>query len=198
MTGIVKIKEKILKDADDRVNEILEKAKVQNREILDRASEKAAAKAQEIAQKTAHEANDKKRIIHSIAELEMRKDMLTAKQEMIEKVFDTVLERLNQMDSSRYEQVLFNMLVAAVETGEEELLLSEEGKKKLSPDFMNKLNSSLEVLGKKGKVVLSGETRNIAGGFVLRSEGAEINNSFEAIVKLYRDDIEPKVAEMLF
>lgn len=198
MTGVVKIKEKILQDAEQRANEILEKARIQAKDIVLKAKDSAALKVQDVAQKTAHETNEKKRIIHSIVELEMRKDMLAAKQEMIEKVFDTVLDRLNHMESSRYEKVLFDMLVAAVETGEEEVLLSEEGKKKLSPDFMNKLNSSLEVLGKKGKVTLSGETRNIAGGFVLKSEGVEINNSFEAIVKLYRDDVEPKVAEMLF
>jgi len=76
--------------------------------------------------------------------------------------------------------------------------MSGAGKSKLSADFISKLNKALAAAGKKGNVKLSDETRDISGGFILKSQGVEINNSFEAIIRLFRDEIEPKVAEIFF
>lgn len=198
MAGVEKIKEKILQDAEIKKNEILEKARLQAKEVLEKANQKAAMRATEISQKSTHEIGEKKRIINSIVELEMRKDILSAKQQSIDEVFDKAHERMSNLDNDKYEQVIFDMLMASVESGDEEVVMSESGKKKLSADFMSKANKALEAAGKKGKLKISDETRNISGGFILMGKGIEINNSFEAVIKLYRDEIEPKVAEIFF
>lgn len=198
MAGVEKIKEKILQDAENKANEILEKARLQAKEIVENGKQKAARKGREISQKALHDANEKKRIINSIVELEMRKDVLAAKQEVIDNVFNVVLQRMNNMEKGRYERVVLNMLLEAAETGDEEIVLSQTAKEKLSPDFITKVNSSLEAAGKNGNIKVSEEVRNISGGFVLKSQGIEINNSFEAIIRQHRDEIEPKVAGILF
>lgn len=198
MAGVEKIKEKIMQDAETKANEILEKARLQASETVERAKQKAEARARELSQKFAHDISEKKRIINSIVELEMRKDILAAKQQSIDEVFDKVLEKMNNLEDSKYEQVLLNMLKTSVETGDEEIVMSESRKSKLSADFLAKLNKALEAAGKKGNVRLSDETRNISGGFILKSRGVEINNSFEAVIRLYRDEIVPKVAEIFF
>lgn len=198
MAGVEKIKEKILQDAEVKTNEILENARLQAKTILEKANQKAAQRVKEISQKSAYDVSEKKRIINSIVELEMRKDVLAAKQQSIDEVFDKVLERMNNLDDSKYEQVIFDMLVASVESGEEEVVMSESRRNKLSADFIGKVNKALEAAGKKGKIKISDETRNISGGFILKSQGVEINSSFEAVVRLYRDEIEPKVAEIFF
>jgi V/A-type H+-transporting ATPase subunit E len=94
--------------------------------------------------------------------------------------------------------MIFNMLMSSVETGEEEVILSEGSTRKLSDGFISKVNDALAAAGKKGSIRISDETRNISGGFILKSQGVEINNSFEAVIRLYRDEIEPKVAEIFF
>lgn len=198
MAGVEKIKEKIRQDAENRANEILEKARLQAKEIVEKAGLKASQRAEEISNKTAHDVSEKKRIINSIVELEMRKDVLAAKQESIESVFAAVLERMNNMESSKYRQVVYNLLLEAAETGEEEVILSEGAKNKLPSDFMDKVNDALKAAGKKGKLRLSDEKREISGGFILKSQGIEINNSFEAVLRQYRDEIEPQVAAILF
>ena len=90
------------------------------------------------------------------------------------------------------------MLVSSIETGDEEVLLSDSGKSKISGDFIEVVNRALVQAGKKGNVKLSDAAANIKGGFILKSQGTEINNSFEALLRMYRDDIEPKVAQILF
>jgi V/A-type H+-transporting ATPase subunit E len=198
MAGVEKIKEKILQDAEAKANEIMENARLQASQIIEKANQKAAQRVKEISQKSAYDVNEKKRIINSIVELEMRKDVLAAKQQSIDEVFEKVLERMNSLDNKKYEQVIFDMLMASVETGDEEVVMSESRKGKLSTDFMEKVNKALEAAGKKGKIKLSDETRNISGGFILKSQGVEVNNSFEAVIRLFRDEIEPKVAEIFF
>ncbi len=198
MAGVEKIKEKILQDADIKVNEILEKARLQANEIKEKANQKAAQRVKELSQKSVYDINEKKRIINSMVELEMRKDILASKQQSIEDVFAKALERMNNLDSAKYEQVVFDMLMASVENGDETLIMSENGKSRLSADFLDKVNKALQAAGKKGNIKISDETRNISGGFILVGQGVEVNNSFEAVIRLYRDEIEPKVAEIFF
>jgi V/A-type H+-transporting ATPase subunit E len=50
----------------------------------------------------------------------------------------------------------------------------------------------------KGNLRLAGETRDIQGGFIIRSGDIEINNSLEAIVKMRRDKLEAEVVKTLF
>jgi V/A-type H+-transporting ATPase subunit E len=198
MAGVENIKGKILQDAESKAKEILDKARLQAKEVIEKANQKAASRAKEISQKSVYDINEKKRIINSNVELEMRKDILSAKQQSIEEAFDKALERMNNLEDSKYEQVIYDMLMASVESGEEELVMSESRKSKLSGDFVSKVNKALEAVGKKGNIKLSDETRNISGGFILKSQGVEINNSFESVIRLYRDEIEPKVAEIFF
>jgi len=91
MAGVENIKGKILQDAELKAKEILDKARLQAKEIIEKANQKAASRAKEISQKSVYDINEKKRIINSNVELEMRKDILSAKQQSIEEVFDKAL-----------------------------------------------------------------------------------------------------------
>ncbi|MFZ5354732.1 MAG: V-type ATP synthase subunit E [Bacillota bacterium] len=198
MAGVEKIKEKIIKDSEDKAAEIIANAKAQAEDILKKAQSEAAHKADELVKKAEHEINEKKRIVNSMAELEIRNELLKTKQELIEKVFVSALDKLSSMDINEYKSLMKQMMVKAVETGEEEVILSEKDRKTLSESFVSEVNAMLSANGKLGALKLSNDTANIRGGFLLRSKGMEINNSFEALIKMHRDEIEPKVAELLF
>lgn len=198
MTGVEKIKEKILQDSEAKASSIIVDAKKQVEQIIEEANAKAAKKAEEIHKKASMDAADRLRINNSMLELEMRKEILSTKQQIIEEVFQKSLESLSQMNDSEYEAMLQKLIVDAVETGEEEILLSKQDKARLSADFSNKVNQTLNQIGKKGNLKFSDESRAIIGGFVLKTKGVEVNYSFEALLRMYRDEIEPEVAAILF
>lgn len=198
MAGVEKIKEKILQDSEAKANAIIADAKKQAQEIIDKANVKAAKKAEDIKKKASSDAADKLRISNSMLELEMRKDILSTKQQLIEETFEKALESLSHMNDGEYEAMLQSLVIKAVETGEEEILLSKQDKNRLSADFSNKINQNLAQIGKKGNLKFSDEARNIIGGFVLKSGGVEMNYSFEALLRMNRDEIEPEVAAILF
>lgn len=198
MAGVEKIKEKILQDCESTVSSILEAAKKQAEAVINKAQLQADEKAELIGKKAINDSFEKVRIANSMAELEMRKSKLLTKQNIIDEVFGKVLDRLSSLDGAEYENVIFSMLLSAIETGDEEVVLSGNRKSKMSEGFINNVNQSLISAGKTGNVRLSEKTANIAGGFILINKGVEVNNSFEALIRLYRDEIEPKVAQMLF
>jgi V/A-type H+/Na+-transporting ATPase subunit E len=198
MTGIDRIKEQILQDSQAKANSILDDAKKQATELIEKANTDASRKSEEIQKKASADASEKLRISRSMLELEMRKDILSTKQQLIEEVFQKALDSLSKMENNEYEAILYKLIVDAVETGEEEILLSKHDKNRLPGDFGNKLNQVLVQAGKKGNLKLSDEARDIMGGFVLKTKGVEINYSFEALLRMDRDEIEPEVAAILF
>jgi V/A-type H+-transporting ATPase subunit E len=198
MAGVERIKEQILQDSESKVNIILEEGKKQAEAIINKAQLQANEKAESIRKKAINDSLEKVKIANSMAELEMRKSKLLTKQNIINEVFSKVLDRLSSLDGEEYEKLILSMLLSAIETGDEEVVLSSNRKSKMSEGFIKNLNQSLVSVGKKGNVKLSDKTADIIGGFILMSQGVEINNSFEALIRLNRDEIEPKVAQILF
>ncbi len=198
MAGIENIKERIIADADSKAAEILKAAKEKADEIIAKANEKALKKSKEIEQKSQYEANERKRIIHSMVELGIRKDILSAKQEVLCQVFEEAQNKINALTGEEYEKILISMLLETIESGNKEIVISKNDINRISPDFMDKIKKAFKEKGKTADIKLSMEDVSFGGGFIIRGKGIEINNSFEAILNMKRDEIEPKVAELLF
>ncbi len=45
---------------------------------------------------------------------------------------------------------------------------------------------------------LSDEDRGIQGGFIVKVDGVEINNSFETLLRMEREKVESEIADILF
>jgi V/A-type H+-transporting ATPase subunit E len=141
---------------------------------------------------------DKKDRMVSRAKLDARNDMLSAKQETIEKVLNLTVDRITQMNDSEYGEFIEKLLLNSVETGEEEIIFSERDKSRIQPSLITIVNSKLNSQGKKGMVKISSETRNIRTGFVLKRGGLEINCSIESQIRILRDSLEGEIANLLF
>ena len=50
----------------------------------------------------------------------------------------------------------------------------------------------------KGKLTVAKETRNIAGGFILKDNNVEVNCTFDTLVRLQRAETAGAVAKKLF
>ncbi len=198
MTGIENIKGRILADAEKKASEIIKEAEKKAEVIVDKAKNKAFDKAKEIEQKSQYEANERKRIIHSMVELGIRKDILSAKQEVLCKVFDEVQNRINTIPKDEYEKILISMLLETIESGNEEIVMSKNDSGRISPDFTQRVKEEFKKAGRSVDIKLTIEDVDFGGGFIIKGKGIEINNSFNAILKMKRDEIEPIVAELLF
>jgi V/A-type H+/Na+-transporting ATPase subunit E len=198
MSEAEKLKEKIIAAAGEQAERVLQEARKRSAEITARGEAEAGARLDALLADAHKQAAERKRRALTIAELDARKQILAAKEELIEDTFTQALARLQEMGREASQQLLFPMILAAVQHGDEEIIVSQGQQHYFDASFLDKINKTLQQQGKKGELTLDAETRPLKGGFVLRAGDVEINNSFYSLLRMQRDSLEPAVAGMLF
>ncbi|MFO7951305.1 MAG: V-type ATP synthase subunit E family protein [Bacillota bacterium] len=196
--GADRIVQRVLDDAQANADAIKEEANKKGKSAEDEARKKAERRKEHILEQARKTADEQKGRIIGVAQLESRKDLLAAKQEMISEAFQKALDDLVNLDDQDYLAIIHDLLINMTETGSETVIFSERDQKRISEDFWQQVNKDLVSKGEKGELKLSEETRDIKGGFILQSGGVEMNCSFEALLEMKRDELEPEIAGLLF
>lgn len=197
MTGIEKICEKILEDAKDRIDKTITTANKKASEIINSAKEEAEQRKKEILEQAQTEAEALKKRKIAGAQLENRKMWLKVKQDIIEDVLTMAIKKLKEFPNEEYEKILIEMIKSSANTGEEVILISEYDSKRVSEDFVSKINSELKAKGLNGNTSLNISNNIENGGFILKQGDIEINNSFDTILKFKRDELEEEIVKEL-
>ena len=196
MSGADKIIEKILDDARKVSGETIDKARANAEALVNKAVADAEKVAAAQIEKSEKEAKDVKLRMMSVAELDGRKHILFCKQQVIEEAFEAAKQTLSSLETEPYRALIKELILENAQGGDE-ILCAEKDAAVFSDDFLTAVNEALAEAG-KGGVRVSDERENISGGFVLRSETMERNCSFEAILRMVREEAEPRVAAILF
>ena len=193
-----KLIERILGDARREAQEIEEEAAGRAEEI-DAEAEREAQRAYERKVESArHAAEDEKKQRVTMASLDARKAVLAEKQVLIEEVTGRALEKIADLPEEQYAEMMVRRLLDVVGEQDGELIVSPADRDRVGPDIVARVNSALERSSKKGRVTLSSETRDIAGGFIFRFGGVEVNSSLESEVGSRKEELELKIVEILF
>jgi len=196
--GAEKIIARILEDARLKASNNIKEAEKQASDIINAAKEEAEKKRTVIIENALKNADEMEKRAISVAELEARKIKLKAKQEIITSVFETAITALHSLPAETYAKILCNMIISSVAKGNEEVVLSIRDKERLGKEFIDDINRKLAEKGLKGDLRLSEQTANINGGFILKSGEIEINNSFDALIRMKRNELEPEIIKILF
>ena len=140
----------------------------------------------------AGEAPEVARRAQIIANLDVKKIQLGAKQELIGNAFKGALKIMSAMPEDKYLAFVEKLLDSAVSSGDEELLVSA-GEKYITEAFIAKYNA-----GKGKNLSLSAEKVDIEGGFILRSGKVRVNCSFAKLVDWMKEELQPEVVKQLF
>lgn len=195
MSNINNLTSKIIKDAEDKKETILQEAEKEKNKILGKKQEEANIAEKTILEKAEREAVSRKERIISSAQLQARNEKLQAKQEIISEVFTTSIEALCNLPENNFKGFIKTSILNINIAGNQKLILNDAGRKIVDEALLSEINKEL---GSKANITLSEETRNFKGGFILEKEGIEINNTFEALVNSLRDDLSQEVAKVLF
>lgn len=196
MTGLEKIlyqieeeakssAEKIIEEANKEAAAVLAKADATCQEMQAAAEAKAAASAEDILKKS-----------RSAAAMQRKKDLLTAKQQVIGEVIGKAQQSLYAMDDAAYFALIEKMLDKFVlaETGE--IRFNEKDQKRMPAGFDKKVAAIAQKKG--GALTVSAETCEIDGGFLLVYGGIEENCSFAAMFAAEKESLQDKVHTLLF
>jgi V/A-type H+-transporting ATPase subunit E len=174
--------EKIIKEAEDRVKEMKKQAAKSAEEITKTRLQKAETEAKEAAARKL-----------SMEELELKKQILKAKQGFIDQAFEKALSRLKGLPEETFADMIVSVLKDIRVTGEEEIVVSQRDREMFEKGLLKKINDRLGL-----EIKLSEETRSMQGGFIVKTRGVEINNSFETLLRMERERIETEIADILF
>ena len=198
MTGTEKIKTKIIEDANVKALHIEEQANQEARDIMDIALRSAEQKKAELLKKADAEGAEAYRRLIAVAGLDGRKEILRAKQDMIETTFKAAMEKVSQLPDQEYQKLLEEMVISTDTKGSWEILLSEKDLHRMDSLFISNINKRLISAGIVGDLTLSKDAIQTTGGFVLRCGDVEINNTFEILFGMLRPELENDVVKILF
>lgn len=197
MTGIDSLKERLLNEDRKKASEIELEAKKKAEEIISSANIKAQQILEDIKQKSEKDGKDKRDRLIARAELDSRNTILQAKQEAIDFILKTTLDRLNSMSKEEYSDLIKRMILNNVHIGDEEVVLSIKDKDRITIDI-DEINKELVTKGKRGLLRINPDYSNIPSGFILRKSGLEINCTFESLIRGLRDELEADIASVVF
>jgi V/A-type H+-transporting ATPase subunit E len=191
--ALADIKEKILAEAKKEKETLLGTAKKEEDQILGEAKKNSQAIKKETDEKLQKEIPLVVKRREAVAGLDVRKCMLGAKRELIEKSFEAGALEIENLPKEKYLVFMTNLLEAALETGNEEVLLGED-ETILDAAWIESFNA------KSGKKITLAKEKTSRGkrGFVLRNNLIEVNCTVRTLIRSLRDDLEADVAKRLF
>ena len=195
MDGIEKIIDRISGDAQREVDDVLAQARAEADKILSQYQAQAQAEADDILTRGEKAAVERGERLASVAQLECRKEVLRAKQEVIDEAFQLAMDKLTQLPQEAYVSLLADLAVEASSKGNEKLIFSVADRARVGKAVVVAANQKL---GDKGQLTLAQETRPMQGGFILSDGAVEVNCTFETLVRLQRETLSTQVAGVLF
>lgn len=195
-TGLEKMLQQILDEANESAKEILDQAKTQSDAILAQARASAdGVEAENEAKMAAIVAASEEKAISS-AQLKKRQVYLAAKQEIIGDILEKAQQTLVSMDKEKYFAYIEKMLDKYAQPKDGIICLNERDLKRMPTDFERVIAACAKKNG--GTLALSKESVAISGGFLLIYGGIEENCSFEAMFHTKREMLADEINRFLF
>ena len=186
--------DRILEDARQSEHAMLEEASRQAEALLAAARGELEARRAELAAATEQEVRERFRRAEVMRGLERRRELLAAKQALLDQAFAGARDLLLNMPEGDYADYLCASILANARGGEE-LILCPRDRERL-PGLLDRLNAALTQAGKQPLVLGPGE--EIGGGYLLRSAGVTVNQSLSAILRQAREALQGEAATRLF
>ena len=196
MDGLEKIAEQIHNDAAARAAELTAEGEAQARAIAAEAAEECAQLKARLLAQAEEEAASVQRLAVSAAQLEGKKRLLTKKQELISEVIEEARKALLALPEEEYFEMILKLAEGCALPKAGEIAFSAGDLARLPAGFEEALNKELAAKG--GSLKVSGQAREIDGGFVLVYGGIEENCSITALFDAKREALQDLVHKVLF
>lgn len=182
MSNLDNLVAEILQQAKKEANRILAKAKAENLEFTEKENKKIQREVDILEQKSEEEAISLKERILSNANLKSRDMILQAKEELVDRILEKALERLQNLDKDRYLEFVENTL--------KKLNISENAEIILSRKMKNILGD--EIFGYK----VSDDV--VESGCSIKDGKVVFNNEFSNLLEFNKEDLEREILKKIF
>lgn len=119
--------------------------------------------------------------------------LLAKKQEILNQIFSKAIDNLSDLPANEYKDFLIKYLSGLNLIGDETIFVP----KKYKGINTKEVNESLKSKYNNPNFIIDAETRDIKNGFVISKAGFENNNTFEALIEYYRDNLEKEIIDII-
>lgn len=196
MSGLDKMKARILEEAKESAQNILGRAGAESDRILREAREAADAAAEEIAAGAARGVQERKKRAGAAADMQRRKAILSAKQEMIQAVLRKAYEQILDLKEEEYFSLIEMLLGKHVLPEKGEICFSRRDLERMPEGFTGRVQKIAEAAG--GSLKLSEIPLGTDGGFLLVYGEIEENCTLKAVFDSRKEELSDQVNRMLF
>lgn len=191
-----KVVEKILSEARAEAEKI-EKEAAEERSSEQQKDEKELAEYRKQTETlAAGAAEDRKLQLLAGARMEIRKENLATKRQLLAEVFAAAAGQLKRLDDGRYRELMTNLMLKAVQTGDEEVIVGKN-EARIDHSFIKHINRQLGA-GYKGNIRLSEHREDIDAGFILKRGKIKTNVAIEVLLAQARQSLEIELVRELF
>jgi vacuolar-type H+-ATPase subunit E/Vma4 len=169
-------------DAAKKADEILNKAKVETDLLGKKKLDEARSKA--------HVEYERAYISKS---LEIRKEILKKKRELLGLAFDEAFKYLLNFEDRRYRAIIENIILSQVDDKDAEISFSKGALSRLGKDFVEALNRKKHL-----NLKMSGHLDIEDPGFIVKKGKVLMDFTFSRGLKALKERLEFKVAKILF
>jgi len=169
--------EKIKQEGKKKIEAIEEESRQKIKTEEKKIDDSIEKEAQKVVDRAAFESNIKE-----------RNKIVSLKQEIVDEVFDKVLEKIKELGDNEYSAVM-KKLIADLPEVESGYITPIAGKEDLT-------RKALQDSGKNYSI--SDSSIEGAGGFVFKSKDIEVDNRFEELLKGLREELEIEISNKLF
>lgn len=196
MSGLDKMSRQILDEAVNLADEKVAKAKAKAEEMIKRAGEDAKTQAELLQNKVQEEMKNYAQRIESSGEIQRKQELLRVKQDIISQVVEKSYNKIMDLDTESYFNMIRKMLVKYIQPGQGEICFAKKDLERMPSGFETEIQSI--ALAKESALELSKEARDMEGGFILIYGGIEENCTIRAIFDAQKDELSDKVHRVLF
>jgi V/A-type H+-transporting ATPase subunit E len=189
MNGKEAIIEKILSDARGIANSTLEEAGAFGKQTIETAENDVRIYREKNMRESYDERKEIIRRKMTVANLEVKKEILAKKQEMMTAAFDEAIKLIKD-DGKSYLNLLRGMIEKASDG--DKVVFSERDKNLVGEKWLAGVADDLN------KKLVFGGYGDFCGGIIVESDGSDKNMSLEVELKSVREEYEPEIAAVLF
>lgn len=196
MSGLDKIKDRILQEAQEQADEKIRNAEEKASVIKSEAVREADDIAKGVKARAEGNVKSYKERVDSSIDLEHRTRLLAAKQEIIGDVIGEAKKRILSLGNSDYFALILKLIEKNMQQGEGTIFFSADDLSRVPSGFTKDV---MEIAKKHGgDLSVSMKPRDIGPGFVLSYGGVEENCTFDALFEEKKDDLTDIVQTILF
>ena len=192
--SLEKIVQKILDDADEKAAALLKDSSLKSDEIAKKVDGEAVILKQKILEETELKARIETQRAYASKNLEIRKDILKKKRELVDKAFHEALKVIANLEDKQYIELLERLIAGQAAAGVEyEIRFYKNDGARLKKDFVDNLNAKRNL-----KLRLGAYIDREDSGFIIKKDKIIINFSFSKGMETLRDRIQFDVSKILF